>query len=763
MANYTQNLNLYKIDPLNDGNKTFNINAMLNDNWDKIDIKHKEQETRINQNTDKITVLKSIHKAIGTTNLIVTTNANFIYSDRNIIKIEVSTLQTGSITINIDNKGSKAIYDIDNARITSLEKGVYELFYDGTNDFFVQRPNGLAKKKERAYQRKVANLSAVADIYDDRTVGATGVWYDLLDGTNDYSRGQLDTTKTNLTESISVGETDLTNKVVSTIGFKKGQEITIQDDVNKENVVVNLETIVDSLQDVELSNNQLGFIDIYDYSYSCAKGNYGTLYLIYKKSSDNTAYCYYSENDGVSWKTIKEINIYNQYIRKMIVDKNENIHVFCYGQNANQQYSQYQINHIMYNGSSWSDWNELSKVSTHSNYNPDAVCDSNNVIHVVWGGEDEKHPETFQIRYAKFTNNTWSLAVSLTDEAKTQQQPSIAIDSNDKLHVVWAGVDSSSSKYQIKYSQHNGVNWSSWINLGSSGGYSKFTPNITLNSNNNPLVVCRGTDSSHTTIDQIKYIKYEENSWSDWVNLTDDNTHPSQNPKAKFDHLNNLHVIWRQGDSQAQGRSRIKHKKRIGQTWHSTVNITISTTKSYLYGFFIDNIDVFENPPIIYKNDTDNRLYIYGKYKTDKAVEHLKITPTQKAYKKNALVYRSNVNVDKDKSLMTIGGLDNTPLLNADVRYNISSDSPINEVVGWVDHQDNDLVVDAEFSIQNDGEDESFKSMNKTINDLGSTHEDEFVGKNGEKKDNATVKFTLTRTDVNNNSAITKILGAIGE
>lgn len=37
MASNTPNLNLYKKDPTVDGNDTFNIKTMLNDNWDKID------------------------------------------------------------------------------------------------------------------------------------------------------------------------------------------------------------------------------------------------------------------------------------------------------------------------------------------------------------------------------------------------------------------------------------------------------------------------------------------------------------------------------------------------------------------------------------------------------------------------------------------------------------------------------------------------------------------------------------------------------
>lgn len=37
MANYTEHLNLYEVNPKTDGNMTFNIDSMLNDNWDKLD------------------------------------------------------------------------------------------------------------------------------------------------------------------------------------------------------------------------------------------------------------------------------------------------------------------------------------------------------------------------------------------------------------------------------------------------------------------------------------------------------------------------------------------------------------------------------------------------------------------------------------------------------------------------------------------------------------------------------------------------------
>ena len=69
MGEYTKNLQLYKADTLEDGNDTFNINRMLNDNWDKIDEMLKKLPVQnggwyINDDTteeDKAEALKSIN------------------------------------------------------------------------------------------------------------------------------------------------------------------------------------------------------------------------------------------------------------------------------------------------------------------------------------------------------------------------------------------------------------------------------------------------------------------------------------------------------------------------------------------------------------------------------------------------------------------------------------------------------------------------------------------------------------------------------
>lgn len=53
MASYTPNLNLLKKSPVTDGNDTFNVDTMLNDNWDKIDKYAKDTNTLANSALSK--------------------------------------------------------------------------------------------------------------------------------------------------------------------------------------------------------------------------------------------------------------------------------------------------------------------------------------------------------------------------------------------------------------------------------------------------------------------------------------------------------------------------------------------------------------------------------------------------------------------------------------------------------------------------------------------------------------------------------------
>ncbi|MCT4543576.1 MAG: DUF5050 domain-containing protein [Vallitalea sp.] len=176
MTNYTQNLNLYKIDPLKDGNKTFNINTILNDNWDKIDIKHKQQETRVNQNKDKTIILRNdigdksalnttdksnlvsavnevsasmadiaYKTASGTANAITISKQGFTLTDGQYIEFKTTSNNTGNMTIKVNNEAVKSLRNEDGEQLSNGDieaNKYYKAIYNSNNDFFLLAPKG---------------------------------------------------------------------------------------------------------------------------------------------------------------------------------------------------------------------------------------------------------------------------------------------------------------------------------------------------------------------------------------------------------------------------------------------------------------------------------------------------------------------------------------------------------------------------------------------------------------------------------------------
>ncbi|TEB13353.1 hypothetical protein [Pelotomaculum propionicicum] len=85
------------------------------------------------------------------------------------------------------------------------------------------------------HDRELANIEAVLDI-DNRAISGNSKFYDLLDGTNTYSTGKIDMTRTFALNPINANQT---STVVDDItGFAAGQEVTVFDDVNSEEIIV---------------------------------------------------------------------------------------------------------------------------------------------------------------------------------------------------------------------------------------------------------------------------------------------------------------------------------------------------------------------------------------------------------------------------------------------------------------------------------------------------------------------------------------------
>lgn len=147
MASNTPNLGLLKKDPMVDGNETFNIETMLNENWDKVDeavgrtggygvtTQPKANEYEVNLKPAPASLTAGIR-----------------------VTVKVNVASTGAPMLNVNGLGSKPVLKTNGSSASFKQDGVYTLVYDG-QAFILQGEGG-----------EVGTATA-ADVLAPKTIG----------------------------------------------------------------------------------------------------------------------------------------------------------------------------------------------------------------------------------------------------------------------------------------------------------------------------------------------------------------------------------------------------------------------------------------------------------------------------------------------------------------------------------------------------------------------------------------------------------------
>lgn len=101
MGSNTQNLNLYKANPINDKTNTFNIDTLLNENWDKIDQKAGDHETRVATIENEYSQ-SNYSTPITETSSVISLPSTTVYGQLNVVRLFGNT-RTNLLT---DNQAS---------------------------------------------------------------------------------------------------------------------------------------------------------------------------------------------------------------------------------------------------------------------------------------------------------------------------------------------------------------------------------------------------------------------------------------------------------------------------------------------------------------------------------------------------------------------------------------------------------------------------------------------------------------------------------
>lgn len=171
------------------------------------------------------------------------------------------------------------------------------------------------------------------------------------------------------------------------------------------------------------------------------------------------------------------------------------------------------------NGTTWT--NEVNictypGMSTNHHTDPMIAVDSLNQLHVVWTGQATGYEAEDQLWYAKY-NGTWNTPIRLSTaaglETREQEAGYISIDSNDYLHVAWGG-DTPGLGDQVWYRNYTD-SWSTPLRI---------SIYDTMGSANNPslavdfsdylhIVWSAYTDTYPSPDTQVWYMNYTD-SWS---------------------------------------------------------------------------------------------------------------------------------------------------------------------------------------------------------------------------------------------------------
>jgi len=253
----------------------------------------------------------------------------------------------------------------------------------------------------------------------------------------------------------------------------------------------------------------------------------GNREIFFKRSTDS----------GTSWSALIRLTwtYHDSKCPSIETDSGKGVHVVWSDLHNSKDYEIY-YKKSTNGGTSWSALTRLTWNTGDSEY-PSIAADSGNIIHIVW--QDNTWGGQQEICYKSNTDGgtEWSAIRRLTWNTGNSECPSIAVDSGDKIHVVWQ--DNTPGNWVIFYKRSidSGTTWSALTRLTWSRDEAK-CPSITADSSGGIHLVWQG---GH----EIYYKKSSDggSSWSALTRLTW-NPAASEYPDIAAGLGNTIHVVW---------------------------------------------------------------------------------------------------------------------------------------------------------------------------------------------------------------------------
>lgn len=202
---------------------------------------------------------------------------------------------------------------------------------------------------------------------------------------------------------------------------------------------------------------------------------------------------------------------------------------------------------------------------------PRLAIDREDGLHLAWFDLTAGDNDIFYS--AKASGGTWTDAFNISDNPTPSRSPSIAVDSQGTVHVVWQ--DFAPGNYDIFYSQKpKGGNWSTPYNV-SNNPEDSTAPSVAVDGQG--IVHVAWQQDVSGTPDIFYSSRAVDGTWATPVNVSN-NSGESDNPSLAVDAQRNVHLVW--FDKTPGNEDIFYATKPNGGTWSTPVNISNNTGDS---------------------------------------------------------------------------------------------------------------------------------------------------------------------------------------
>lgn len=328
------------------------------------------------------------------------------------------------------------------------------------------------------------------------------------------------------------------------------------------------------------------------------------------------SYLLYSQYTAQGWSNpqrITPVGINARYAT-LAVDGQNRAQVAFYAAQDNGPY-------IYYTGASATGWLTPTIVSPElpeypSASTPHLAVDGQDRLHIVWQGLPDSSTTQFAIYYRTGDGQQWSAIQRLSTPGQATNAPRVAVDSAGHVHVVWYGVN----EQEIYYTQNDGVGWTEPLNISQTP---LPVPKQTIISQGPDLAIdATGAihvgwleSSNGSYFDAVYYATNRTGHWAVepvMVEPTPVRDMQRQSPTV-VDVLaagaDQVHLLWHDVDRKNQPT--IYHSRKSGGTWSSpTILLTAYQTAQHPSGY----LDEHEQLHLLWSDLQTVRQIFYSRF-----------------------------------------------------------------------------------------------------------------------------------------------------